>query len=155
MITYEWIIEEVDEHGDIQNVTPYRRADYMPIQTLRLLQSSSVCLVRNELDENENLKLRLWAYVKDRKLPEFFEDDSQKVTDIKVPQKFHDELKDALIVRNFDSYYDKAHNSIVINTVEHGDAFSTGAAICAHFITLDRAKKILHDLSCAIAASKD
>jgi len=52
-----------------------------------------MCLVRNEGGDVEGLTGRLWAYVVDGKLPEYFEDATRSVTGYKVPKKYHSQLK--------------------------------------------------------------
>jgi hypothetical protein len=48
--------------------------------------------VRNTGNEIDGLQDRQWAYVKDGKLPVFFEDSAGNETAIKVPARFHAEL---------------------------------------------------------------
>lgn len=86
-IFYEWCYETTDEFGDIID-------NYFADKLLEYTEDSKtnqLCLVRNEGDEINGLGNRFWAYVKDGKLPECFEDAGYQ-TAIKVPQKFYKEL---------------------------------------------------------------
>lgn len=57
------------------------------------LSGKDLGLVRHEGNENDGVTDRLWAYVKDGKLPECFSDSMGTPIAIKVPQRFHIELK--------------------------------------------------------------
>lgn len=96
-IKYEWSIEEVDEHGDIVH------SDFS--ETLNAFSKEQVtenalCIVRNEGNEANGLEGRLWAYVKNFKLPEHFSSAIGEEDGPKVPQKFHKELE-AFVKANF------------------------------------------------------
>jgi hypothetical protein len=87
-VAYEWTLETVED-GDIvdsnfaDNLTEIDNAD---------LIGKDLGLVRNEGNENDGVTDRLWAYVKDGKLPECFADSMGTPIAIKVPQRFHNEL---------------------------------------------------------------
>ena len=95
---YEWDIETftLDEYQDIEDHNFSDECPGIPDEpNLRLV------LVRDTYEWPANdkgrkcdpdLTKRLWAYVENGKLPEFFEDCGDP-TDVKVPQKFHDELR--------------------------------------------------------------
>ena len=91
-VAYEWTLETVED-GDIidsnfaDNLTEIDNAD---------LIGKDLGLVRNEGNENDGVTDRLWAYVKDGKLPEYFSDSMGTPIAIKVPQRFHNELKNYL-----------------------------------------------------------
>ena len=88
-VAYEWTLETVED-GDIvdsnfvDSLTEINNAD---------LTGKDLGLVRNEGNENDGVTNRLWAYVKDGKLPECFSDSMGAPIAIKVPQRFHVELK--------------------------------------------------------------
>lgn len=90
-ILYEWCYETLDD-GDIvgndfeDNLSSFNEAR----------KTDTLCLVRNEGDEINGVEDRFWAYVKDGKLPEYFEDGGGYETSIRVPQRFHKELKQYL-----------------------------------------------------------
>jgi len=81
-IKYEWCYETIED-GDIMecdfedkltSFTDNRKTD-------------TLCLIRNVGNDIEGLKDRVYAYVKDNKLPEYFEE-----SEFKVPAKFQKEL---------------------------------------------------------------
>lgn len=85
-VVYEWIVEGIDEHGDIQEV------DHFESLEMALSAASDtgyivarVCLVR---DSGHRLQDRVWAYVDGRNVPETFSDSGGADTGIKVPKKF-------------------------------------------------------------------
>jgi hypothetical protein len=93
-ISYEWTLEEVDENGDIIDSNfAYRLSNFNKAS----LEGKDLGLVRNEGSEENGLKGRYWAYVRDGKLPETFEDGAGNKISIKVPKKFHTELNKYLI----------------------------------------------------------
>lgn len=91
MLVYEWDIETLDEHGDIQD-----HAFAECLSNLRPPEDNQrLVLVRDiiETDKDDpnpfgSVVCRDWAYVKDGALPVYFED-----TDRKVPGRFHTELR--------------------------------------------------------------
>lgn len=91
-VAYEWTLETVED-GDIvdsnfaDSLTEIDKAD---------LIGKDLGLVRNEGNENDGVTDRLWAYVKDGKLPGCFSDSMGTPIAIKVPQRFHNELKQYL-----------------------------------------------------------
>ena len=68
-IRYEWVIETLDQHGDITNVDHSDTFPGMPSP------GKAVALVRDSTS-------RTWAYVRDGKLPETFENGTR------VPKRF-------------------------------------------------------------------
>jgi len=91
MVYYEWSLEYTDKDGDITNSD---FADKVADFGADVLQGR-LCLVRNTGNEIDGLQERHWAYVKDGKLPVFFEDSAASETTIKVPKRFHVELAHA------------------------------------------------------------
>jgi hypothetical protein len=92
-IDYEWTLEEINEDGDIidsdfnDKLSNFNKAN---------LDGKDLGLVRNEWSDENGLEYRYWAYVKNGKLPETFEDGAGHKISIKVPKKFHKELKQYL-----------------------------------------------------------
>ena len=87
---YEWAIEQVDEHGDINSVD---HADTYAQAVERMKDAPDaghhyeLALTRCEGNDADGLKDRVYAYMVDGKLPECFEDSG-----FKVPQRFHKEV---------------------------------------------------------------
>jgi len=92
-IYYEWTLEELDENRDIVNAD---FADNLLAFNGHDLSNTDVGLVRGEGNENEGITDRLWAYIKDGKLPEFFNDAYGNSTSHRVPKRFHKEVADFL-----------------------------------------------------------
>lgn len=87
-VIYEWCYETTDEHGDIlDNDHEDKLVNFSEGR-----KTNQLCLVRNEGNDIDGLNDRLWAYVKDGKLPEYFSDSMGTPIAIKVPQRFHNEL---------------------------------------------------------------
>lgn len=82
-IIYEWCIETLDENEDVIDNSFW---DELPKEPLE--ENQQLCLVRNEGNEADGLTDRLWAYVENGKLPEYFTDANGCVVSIKVPQKY-------------------------------------------------------------------
>lgn len=86
-IKYEWA-NEVIEDGEISDsdftdtLTEINKDDF---------KNNDIALVRNEGNENEGLTDRLWAYIKNNILPDYFSGANGQ-TQITVPQRFHKEL---------------------------------------------------------------
>jgi hypothetical protein len=80
-VIYEWSIETLED-GEIIDSSFY---DDLPTDPLE--QNQKLVLVRNEGNEGEGLTGRLWAYVVDGKLPEYFEDANGCEVGYKVPKK--------------------------------------------------------------------
>lgn len=93
-VYYEWDVEEVDEHDDIQD--HYHSETYAAAKAIHELPNiedghiSRIVLIRD--DDNTRTGCRAWAYLEDGKLPEYFED-AHGVEIAKVPKRFHDEVK--------------------------------------------------------------
>ena len=90
-VTYEWDIEELDEHGDIEN---HIHQDKLSAYRALPIGNPSECLVL--VRDNWETGSRAWAYVgEDGRLPEYLEDaHGHRVA--KVPQRYHRELAKAL-----------------------------------------------------------
>ena len=93
-VIYEWDVETVslsceDEeilgHNHRDRLSEYGPDDFNPEDWGG--DRCDLVLVRDGDDE------RLWAYVKDDKLPEFFHDAWQQPTGYAVPKRFHQELE--------------------------------------------------------------
>lgn len=86
MTTYEWTFE-VTEEGNIID------SDFRDVLAdLDITLKGDLGLVRNEGDEVNGLTDRLWAYVKDGELPDYFSDALGNVTSYKVPIRYKYEL---------------------------------------------------------------
>lgn len=90
-VKYEWSIETVDEHGDIVDCdfsdTLAAFKDEWPVPNVEL------ALLRREGSESQGETDRLWAYIKDGKLPETFSDAWGAPVSVNVPKRFHKELE--------------------------------------------------------------
>lgn len=82
-VKYEWSIETLDENEDIVDSTFW---DELPKEPLE--ENQRLCLVRNEGNEIDGLTDRLWAYIENGELPEYFADETDCVISIKVPKRF-------------------------------------------------------------------
>lgn len=93
-IAYEWVIETVNEHGDIGDVNHAdtfagaRRMAAAVAADLAPGERVEVGLVRDSGDEVDGLQDRQWAYLEDGLLPERFDGGA------KVPARFHKEVKE-------------------------------------------------------------
>ena len=87
-IKYEWTLEEID-NGDV--VDSYF-SDTLTFDKNLLGMNTLLGLVRNEGNENDGVTDRLWAYVKNSKLPEYFSNADGQQVGYKVPVKYHKEL---------------------------------------------------------------
>ncbi len=92
-VEYEWCYETIDKHGDvIDSDCENRLQDFQDNR-----KTKTLCLVRNEGNQDDGLQDRLWAYIKDGKLPECFSNElGYEMLEMKVPQRFQKE---------FDKYY--------------------------------------------------
>lgn len=88
-VSYEWDYEIMDESGE--EIVDHNHRDTLAEFTKEDITGPLV-LIRNEGNENAGLTGRLWAYVYDGKLPEYFSDANEQETGYKVPAKFHTEL---------------------------------------------------------------
>ena len=85
-VNYEWDIEWVDRHGDIQDHNHRDKLeDHKPPRKVPDANgyTEDLVLVRDEWNEWEWLVDRQWAYVKEGILPEKFD------CGAKVPKRFH------------------------------------------------------------------
>ena len=87
-VQYEWCYETLDDGDIVDNDFEGKLFAFSESR-----KTDTLCLVRNDGDEIKGLEDRLWAYVQDNKLPEFFSDALGKKTGINVPKKFNGELK--------------------------------------------------------------
>lgn len=86
---YEWCYETVDEHGDIID------SDFQDklFQFSKPRMTDTLCLIRRTGNEIDGEQERQYAYVKDGKLPECFEDGTgNEYPNMKVPTRFLIEL---------------------------------------------------------------
>jgi hypothetical protein len=94
-VSYEWIVEQVDEHGDIVDTDAHTKAaDALAAADRWEAQqppghSIAIGLTRNTGDADSGLTGRSWAYITDGKLAERF---TQGDADGIVPKRYHDEL---------------------------------------------------------------
>lgn len=86
-VRYEWDIETLDEHGDIED---HFHSDKCPKQPLTVKQK--LVLVRDVGNDEKGVVTRSWAYVADGILPDYFENAAQIQTHNKVPKRFHEEF---------------------------------------------------------------
>lgn len=93
-ITYEWTVEIIedpsDEDSDILDTIAFDNLENA-LNFMRDDPAARLVLVRNVGNDLDGLTDRLWAYVKDGKLPEYFEDGGAE-TAVRVPGKCHQEL---------------------------------------------------------------
>lgn len=87
-VTYEWTLETIEE-GEIVDCD---FADTLTSEWINV-PDSDLGLVRSEGNEDDGITDRVWAYVKDGKLPECFSNSMGTPITTKVPQQFHNELK--------------------------------------------------------------
>lgn len=91
---YEWDVEELDRHGDI--VDHHFCENYKQLlKCASDFQKCDIVLVRDVESDSGGVEDRLWAYMKDGKLPEYFADSRNLPTGIRVPKKFHLEVSRA------------------------------------------------------------
>lgn len=89
-VSYEWIVETFDSHGDILDVEHFETRE----QAERAVNPASpTCtrlgLVRDVFDNFDYLLEREWAYLRDDgTLPTHFADSSDNPTSTKVPARF-------------------------------------------------------------------
>lgn len=89
-IYYEWDYETMDLFGDIEDHNfKDKLNDFQQYEVTK-----SLVLVRDSGNERDGITDRVWAYVKNKKLPEYFTDGANEKVNIKVPKKFHKELYD-------------------------------------------------------------
>ena len=86
-VYYEWSAEQISRDGDIIDCT------FAPsLISLALFKHYQLCLLRRKGNDIDGEIDRLYAYVKDNRLPDYFED-----SDIIVPGRFKKELEHFLI----------------------------------------------------------
>ena len=84
MVVYEWIVEALDEYGDIDDV--FHAADFMDaIGWAAASPQKRICLVR---DSGPRLETKLWAYLENGTLPATFSDSAGDDSGVKVPNRF-------------------------------------------------------------------
>jgi len=90
--SYEWDVETIDEHGDIQDHDHFDKLkdsyffhDEINERTLELV------LVRDTWNAMGQ-SVRTWAYMVNKKMPEFFQDAYQNNA-TKVPQRYLNEFQ--------------------------------------------------------------
>jgi hypothetical protein len=92
-IRFEWLVEEIDEHGDIIEV--HHLDSYAEARASAALvegYTTAIGLVRDRGNELDGLLDRQWAYIEDGKLPERFSDSGGSEGPL-VPARFHHELE--------------------------------------------------------------
>ena len=92
-VQYEWDYEVVDKNGDIID---HNHADTL-LELVHFLERSHLgpgraVLVRDAWRSDGELTGRLWAYIEDGELPEFF-DGAGVPTALSVPRWAHREIK--------------------------------------------------------------
>lgn len=90
-VKYEWTIEELED-GEV--IDSDFRDKLLEFNFNHFTTGIDLGLVRNEGNDIDGLTNRLWAYVKDGKLPDYFQDAYLQTTSIKIPARFHKELQD-------------------------------------------------------------
>lgn len=96
MYIYEWDVETVDAHGDIEDHDHTASCDKHCVEAaLDKTGRTRLVLVRDDFNKEGEQVDRHWAYVIDGKLPEYFEDAYQRRT-CKVPRQYHRELAKAM-----------------------------------------------------------
>lgn len=91
-IAYEWFLERHDEYGDIFDTDFSDELTF----TRPLSDSIDLGLIRRTGNSSDGEIERLWAYVIDGKLPEYFYLATGSRSTYKVPVRFHTELKNYL-----------------------------------------------------------
>lgn len=86
-ILYEWDYETLSEDGDIID---HNHKDKLAAFTKEDITTSLV-LIRDEVNDIDGLQDRTWAYVEDGKLPDYFSDAAGN-TLYHVPERFKVEL---------------------------------------------------------------
>lgn len=93
---YEWDVESVDEHGDIQD---HDHCDTLKgygvtFKPSEVSKSQQLVLVRDVCDQFGSVEDRTWGYVdiESMTLPEYTKD-ALGCEGFKIPKKFHAELK--------------------------------------------------------------
>lgn len=86
-IIYEWSVEVEDENGDIVE------SEFATTLNSLLEYEGNIVLVRRVGSEEDGEVDRLWAYVEDGKLPEYFSDGSNVKIEVRVPKRFHKEYE--------------------------------------------------------------
>jgi|TARA_Y100000034_G_C6827289_1_gene373113 hypothetical protein len=90
---YEWDVETLDANGDVQDhdheskLKAHRQYGAAILSGKR--NDLRLVLVRDVGSDDDGVAERAWAYVKDGKLPDEFDDGTP------VPQRFHIELNSA------------------------------------------------------------
>lgn len=76
MVRYEWLVEEVDEHGDIIDTYTWDTASAM-FDAMRESIAAGLCyhfgIVRDTVRDDGELIDRQWAYAENGKLPDEFD----------------------------------------------------------------------------------
>lgn len=91
-VGYEWIVEVVDEDGDILDTTAWptaREAVFHMADKLPDGHGYDFGLVRNDGDDVEGLADRQWAYVRNGALPDEFDGGAA------IPKRLREELRGA------------------------------------------------------------
>ena len=90
-VTYEWAVEKTaDDSGDIDDVRfwpSYAEAVADAATPVEAGTTNHIALVRSVGIEADGMVDRSYAYLKEDRLPDFFENDHR------VPQRFHREFR--------------------------------------------------------------
>ena len=87
---YEWVIEAIDEHGDIVDVDHRDTRAEAEASIAGAPGRHDLGLTRDVFDEVDGLIDRTWAYVQaDGTLPTYFRDSGGGDTRHAVPARFH------------------------------------------------------------------
>jgi hypothetical protein len=89
---YEWVIEAIDEHGDIVDVDHRESRAEAEASIAGATGRHDIGLTRDVFDEVDGLIDRTWAYLQpDGTLPEYFSESGGAETRHKVPTRFRKE----------------------------------------------------------------
>ena len=87
MVTYEWVVEEHDQYGDIIDPLFFETYKEAIRESLDCVGYYEIALVRNTGNDEDGLTDRQYAYVNDDELPEEFDLGNR------VPARFHSEVR--------------------------------------------------------------
>jgi hypothetical protein len=98
--TYEWIVEQIDEHDDIIDTNSHDSYEDAMSERLDVAHGAvrmDVGICRDVGNNEQGVVDRVWAYVRGGVLPEYFTDGTEidgevAEVSIKVPKRFHAEV---------------------------------------------------------------
>ena len=88
-IIYEWCLEIIENENIVDNQFEDKLIDISKEDLL----GNDLVLCRAEGNEKDGIIGSLWAYVKDRRLPDYFTGAGGDSTNYQVPLRFHKELE--------------------------------------------------------------